>query len=151
MPEGNNLPIYFECLGIETIPLTQYERTQSWVADAITSRNKQPGEITFIFTSDEELLKINQQFLSHNDYTDVITFDYSANEIISGDIYISVERVNENASKFGVKEAEELARVMIHGVLHLLGLKDKEAYQIKEMRKEEEKELTLCPFLSCST
>ncbi len=103
----------------------------------ITSENKKKGDISFIFCSDEYLLKMNNEYLSHDYYTDVITFDYTEEDIISGDIFISTDRVKENASKYKIDFENELQRVMIHGVLHLTGYKDKTEAEKKQMTEKE--------------
>ena len=96
------------------------------------------ASITYIFCTDEHLLGINQQFLQHDTLTDIITFDLSASDTqLPGEIYISTERVKENAARFGVPYPEELHRVIFHGVLHLCGFKDKKAADIKLMRQKE--------------
>lgn len=97
------------------------------------------GELTFIFVSDIYLLKINKEYLNHDYFTDVITFSYNQGKIIKGDIFISYDRVMENADKFKTPFYDELYRVMIHGVLHLVGLQDKTKLQKNKMRKEEDK------------
>ena len=96
-----------------------------WIFNCIESENKQLRHLNFIFCSDEYLHKINVEYLNHDNYTDVITFPYSEGKIIEGDIFISIERIRENANKFNVDFNNELHRVMIHGVLHLLGYFDK--------------------------
>ena len=99
---------------------------RKWISDTIKKEEHLVGDLNFIFCSDEYLLQINQEYLNHDIYTDIITFDNSETEKeISGDIYISVARVKENALNLGVKEPEELRRVIIHGVLHLAGYLDK--------------------------
>lgn len=123
------------------------DQLREWIDSSITSHGKTPAEINFIFLSDEELLQINRKHLQHDYYTDVITFDYCVGDIISGDIYISLDRVRENALTFNEPEERELYRVMIHGVLHLLGFGDKEEDKQREMRNQEEILLTLCPVL----
>jgi probable rRNA maturation factor len=111
-----------------------------WLVQVAVSENKTLGELSFVFCSDEFLLKINQDHLNHDTYTDIITFDYSDNGLISGEIYISTERVKENASRFSVSEINELHRVMAHGVLHLCGYGDKSEFETQLMRdKENEK------------
>ena len=106
---------------------------RKWIGDSVQAENSFLGELNFIFCSDEYLLKINQEYLNHDTYTDIITFDNSEEENeISGDIFISVERVAENAGKYEIDADTELKRVIIHGVLHLIGFPDK---------KPEEKEL----------
>lgn len=119
-------------------------KTSSWIRDTIIKEKGQPGDLNYIFCSDQYLLSINQQYLNHNTLTDIITFDYSeGGSVISGDIYISIERVEENARHFGVSLDEELHRVIIHGALHLLGYKDKKSGDKALMRKKEEAYLSL--------
>jgi rRNA maturation RNase YbeY len=114
---------------------------KSWITAVIEKKKRKVGEINFIFCSDEHLLQINKDYLNHNTYTDIITFDYSkdlSEKNISGDIFISIERVNENAKKYGKTSENELHRVLIHGVLHLLGYKDKTKQAKAEMTKQED-------------
>lgn len=117
--------------------LKQGNKIKSWIKRIVELEKKQIGQIHFVFTSDEELLKINQQFLKHDTYTDIITFDYSEDKILSADIMISVDRVGENAGKLKTLAQEELKRVMIHGILHLCGYKDKSKVDSELMRKKE--------------
>jgi probable rRNA maturation factor len=106
--------------------LKQKTRIRSWLLDTITAEGYALEELNFILCSDDYLLKINQQYLDHDTYTDVITFDNSETpKTIVGDIFISVERIQENAKSFKSTVFEELCRVMVHGTLHLLGYKDK--------------------------
>ena len=105
--------------------LKQKIRLRNWITDTVKEENKRLGELTFIFCSDAYLLSINQEYLNHNTYTDIITFNNSEDDRITGDIFISLERVHENALRFKVSEQDELHRVMIHGTLHLLGYTDK--------------------------
>ena len=109
----------------------------SWITDTIKEEEKQLEEISYIFCTDDYLLKINQEHLNHDTYTDIITFDYTENGIISSEIYISVDRVRENAKNLGVAALDEMHRVIIHGVLHLCGYKDKSDLQSQEMRGKE--------------
>ncbi len=109
-----------------------------WFKKIILSENKKMGDIVFIFCNDAYLLEKNIQFLQHNTLTDVITFDYSNKNQISGDIFISTERVRENAKIFNVSFLEELDRVMAHGLLHLLGYKDKQKKDAKIIREKED-------------
>ena len=109
----------------------------------ILRKGKRVGNISYLFCDDEYLLGVNQQFLNHDTYTDIITFDYVVADLISGDIMISVDRVGENAVKFGVPFETELHRVIIHGVLHLLGQGDKSDIEAAEMRSQEENALAL--------
>ena len=109
----------------------------SWITDTIKEEEKQLEEISYIFCTDDYLLKINQEHLDHDTYTDIITFDYTEDGIISSEIYISVDRVRENAKNLGVGALDEIHRVIIHGVLHLCGYKDKSDLQSQEMRGKE--------------
>ena len=109
------------------------------IEKVIGSAGRIPGDLSFIFTTDESLLKINIEFLGHDYYTDVITFDYSENNFTHGEVYISIETVKENAKRYKVTFNEELERVMIHGCLHLIGYDDKTEEQKKEMRNMEDR------------
>lgn len=114
---------------------------KQWIASVIEKKKRKPGELNFIFCSDDYLLTINKQYLDHDTYTDIITFDYSQeNEKmnICGDVYISIERVKENALKFSKSFEDELNRILIHGTLHLLGYKDKTKNAKAEMTKQED-------------
>lgn len=110
---------------------------KAWVNSAIQDHKKKPGDINYIFTSDNYLLDINKQYLSHDYYTDIITFNYCASNIITGDIYISIDTVRNNSKRFGVSSKEELHRVMIHGILHLLDYDDQNEKQKEQMREKE--------------
>ena len=109
----------------------------SWIENAIKSLGFSLESLSFVFCDDEYLKKINSKYLNHNYYTDVVTFDYSKKKEIKGDIFISIERVNENAIDYKVSFNEELFRVIIHGVLHLCGFNDKTDKEKKEIRKQE--------------
>lgn len=111
---------------------------QKWIISVIEETKSSLGSINYIFCSDEYLLKINQQYLDHDTYTDIITFDYSSGKLLSGDIFISIDRIKENAIKFRKTFENELHRVMIHGILHLSGLKDKSDEESKIMRSQED-------------
>lgn len=110
---------------------------KQWITDAVKSENAVPGDISVIFCSDPYLLEMNKKYLGHDYYTDVITFDYVEGNVISGDIYISVDTVKANAEEYGATFEEELHRVIIHGVLHLLGYDDHEENDIAKMRERE--------------
>lgn len=112
-----------------------------WIKKIIEIEKKKLGQLNFVFTSDDELLKINLEYLKHNTYTDIITFDYCENSTINGDILISIERVIDNAKKFGIDFEIELKRVLIHGVLHLCGYNDKTKKDSELMRKKENEAL----------
>ena len=114
-----------------------------WISSVILSEKKTEGEISYIFCDDEYLLKINQDFLNHDTYTDIISFDNSLGNQLNGDIFISVERVKENAVEFNVSEDEEMRRVIIHGILHFCGYKDKNKEDEKLMRSKENEKLLL--------
>ncbi len=117
-------------------------KVKRWIKDTIEAEGYQLDELTYIFCSDAYLLQINQQYLNHDTYTDIITFDNSAEKgIITGDIFISIERIRENAAKFNQSVIDELHRVIIHGTLHLLGYKDKTAIDSKNMTQMEDKYL----------
>lgn len=109
-----------------------------WISKTIKEENCKEGEINYIFCSDHYLHKINVEFLNHDTLTDIISFDYSVGKELHGDIYISVDRVKENAKAFNVKFEDELARVMIHGILHYCGYKDKTEENKYQMRSRED-------------
>jgi rRNA maturation RNase YbeY len=114
---------------------------KQWIIETIKNEKKECGQIAYMFCSDDYLLDLNQRFLNHNTYTDIITFDYSEEKILNGEIYISIDRVKENAKNFDVDFETELLRVIIHGVLHLAGYKDKTKEQKEKMRKKEDQYL----------
>lgn len=118
---------------------------RNWISSIIKSENKSLEEINYIFCSDEYLLDINRQYLDHDYYTDIITFDNreKVEEPILSDIFISIDRIKDNAETLGHEFSKELHRVLIHGVLHLLGHGDKTEQQQAEMRKREEASLSL--------
>ncbi len=124
-------------------PLKSRTKIKQWIKQVIEAKGKKTGNITYIFCDDEYLLEVNKQYLQHDYYTDVITFDYVENDLISGDIFISTDRVRENALAFSSSETEELHRVIIHGALHLLGLKDKSEKEASQMRQAENEALKL--------
>lgn len=117
--------------------LKNTEIVKTWIQNSIEKEGFKLGEISYIFCDDDYLHKINLQYLNHNTLTDIISFDNTVDSIISGDIYISVERVKENAQDFKTSFEDELTRVMIHGVLHFLGFKDKTEDEKREMRQKE--------------
>ena len=118
------------------------KKLSDWVLAVIKSEGFKEGEINYIFCDDNYLLKLNKEFLNHNTLTDIISFDYSIGKQIHGDVYISIDRVLENSTKFKVKFLEELRRVMIHGILHYCGYKDKSESDKKQMREKENHYLT---------
>ena len=121
--------------------LTNESKLSNWVSEIITQNDFKVGEINYIFCDDEYLHKLNLEFLNHDTLTDIISFDNTIGKLISGDIFISVERVKENAPDFNVSFDEELHRVMIHGVLHYMGYKDKAVEEKDMMRKAENQAL----------
>ncbi|MEJ6981192.1 rRNA maturation RNase YbeY [Pedobacter sp. P351] len=142
----SRLPIYFFS---EDISFTLKDKTliRNWIKNTITSEGKKLKELNIIFCSDNYLLEINKQYLNHNTFTDIVTFDNSESSgSISGDVFISIERIRENASKFKVPERDELHRVLIHGTLHLLGYKDKTKVHKTLMTKKEDQYLELRGF-----
>lgn len=118
--------------------LENTEQFSEWISNTIAEENCKEGEINYIFCTDDYLHKLNVDFLDHDTLTDVISFDYSVGKELHGDIYISVDRVEENASDFNVAFLDEIARVIIHGVLHYCGYKDKTDADEKEMRYKED-------------
>jgi len=129
-------------LQTENIKFTLKNKTllKQWIKEVIEKKKRKSGEITFVFCNDDYLLNINKQYLNHDTFTDIITFDYSKEDTkqpISGDIFISIERVKENALKYSKTFENELHRVVIHGVLHLLGYTDKTKIAKEEMTRQE--------------
>ena len=119
-----------------------------WIENAVLSLGYNLKNLSFIFCDDEYLAKINTQYLNQDYYTDVITFDYSNDEGLIGDVFISVDRVKENAEKFKISFHKELFRVIIHGVLHLCGFNDKTEKEIEEIRRQENHFLSLIIWLT---
>jgi len=130
-----SINFYFE--DIERFPVN-LPKIKKWIKTTISDEVKKTGDISFIFCSDDYLLSINRQYLEHDYYTDIITFDYVEGDVISGDIFISTDRIKENAVLFKVSFQEELNRIMIHGILHLIGYKDKEDIDKATMTSKED-------------
>jgi rRNA maturation RNase YbeY len=118
--------------------LEQEDNVSNWISKTITEEGCKEGEINYIFCTDEYLHKINLDFLNHDTFTDIISFDYSVGKELHGDIYISVDRVMENSAEYNVTFEDEIARVMIHGILHYCGYKDKSESDEKLMRSKED-------------
>lgn len=114
-----------------------------WIRDVVARENLTLGEITYVFCNDDFMLNLNQKYLDHNTYTDIISFDYSVADIIAGEIYISTERVRENAKERDIDFELELDRVLIHGILHFCGYLDKTEEEKRVMRRAEDRCLTL--------
>lgn len=118
-------------------------KIKRWIKEVVKREDKRLGDLGYVFCDDEYLLKVNIEYLNHDTYTDIITFDYVEGNVISGDMMISVDRVGENATKFEVPFERELRRVVIHGVLHLLGNGDKTTKEAARMRELENAALAL--------
>ena len=136
------MAIYFSSENIK-FELRGKLKVKKWITDLIKAQNKKVGDISYLFCDDAYLIEVNRTYLDHDTYTDIITFDYVEGDTISGDILISVERVKENAQLFNTTFDQELHRVIIHGVLHLLGQGDKTEAEAAQMRKKEEAALAL--------
>ena len=122
---------------IENQKISNSKAISLWLIDVVKKEGKEMGELVYVLCKDDYLLKKNIQFLNHNTLTDIITFDYCKGGLINGDILISTERVEENSKEFDIDYLTELQRVMVHGLLHLLGYKDKNKEDIKIMREKE--------------
>ena len=121
--------------------LKNQNKLVKWIGDVVSSEGFQVAEINYIFCDDSYLNKINQEFLNHDTFTDIISFDYTLGKEIGGDIFISIERVLENAEKFNEVFENELYRVMIHGILHFMGYKDKTKKEKTLMRTKEDENI----------
>lgn len=110
----------------------------AWLEEIILSEEKKPGDINYIFCDDDYLLKVNQDYLQHDYYTDIITFDYVKGRTISGEIFVSLQRISDNAFTLSKNYEEELRRVLAHGILHLCGYKDKTEEEERQMRGKED-------------
>ncbi len=148
-PEGVEqgvIAFFWEAIEAQSLP---EERLRFWLQAVAEAEDMPLLELTYIFTSDEYLRQVNVQYLQHDYYTDVITFPYTSNAIY-GDIFISLERVRENASHYGVSFEHELSRVMVHGLLHLAGYTDHTDEERARMRQKEDEYLRLNPLLLTS-
>jgi probable rRNA maturation factor len=126
-----------------TVNLTNKRLHKQWIREWILINQKTPGNLNFLFTSNERIKLMNQQYLNHNYFTDVISFDHNDANLISGDIVISVDEVKKNAEFYGVEFSDEIRRVMIHGVLHLMGYSDETQEEQEIMREKENEALHL--------
>ncbi|MCC7301024.1 MAG: rRNA maturation RNase YbeY [Bacteroidia bacterium] len=131
------MPIHFFCEDVR-FKLPGAPGIKKRLLALVKKHRRKTGEVNYIFCSDEYLFELNKAYLNHNTYTDIITFEYSTDQEILSDIYISVDRVKDNARKFNVPFGTEMQRVIVHGMLHLLGYKDKKPSEIKRIRKAEE-------------
>ena len=125
------------------MPEIKKRETTAWIRRVAASHGKKVGEVGYLFTDDEKILEVNNEYLGHNYYTDIITFDYVEGEMINGDIVISLDTVRTNAEKYGKEYEEELHRVIIHGILHLCGIDDKGPGEREIMESEEDKALQM--------
>jgi len=123
--------------------LENESKYEDWIDSIIESEDKEPGEINYIFCDDDYLLEINKQYLDHDTLTDIISFDYCIGDLISGDIFISIDRVKDNAQEFDVSFNNELLRVMSHGILHYCGYKDKTQEEQLLMRAKEQEKINM--------
>lgn len=133
---------------VEYVYKTKYsikdeEKYTKWFKKVIVSESKQLGDLVYILTDDKEILKVNQDYLGHDYYTDIITFQYNKNDEVSGDIFISLDRIKENSKNYNVTFEEELRRVMVHGILHLLGYDDKTDKDQEKMRVLENQKMEM--------
>lgn len=127
------------------LPMLEKQKTNRWIKDIASEYSKKTGDIAYIFCSDERILEVNKQYLNHDYYTDIITFDYSEGSIISGDIFISVDTVQTNAAEYKVSIEQELKRILIHGILHLCGQDDKTHELRLQMTEKENSALQKFP------
>lgn len=136
------MEITFQSEGVKH-PQIDEAKTANWIENIAKQYNKEIGEISYLFCDDEKILEVNQQYLNHDFYTDIITFDYSEEDMISGDIIISLQTVESNSQMYNTSFLEELHRVIIHGILHLSGLNDLTEEEEKEMREAENSALEM--------
>lgn len=136
------MPINYQSQDIKFV-LKEKRKVSKWINDVIKSHQKKLGNVSYIFCSNQYILELNQQYLNHNYFTDIITFDYCHDNIVEGDIFISIDTVLDNSHRFKTNFNDELLRVIIHGVLHLVGFSDKTAKQQKQMRFLEDEALSI--------
>lgn len=136
------MAITFDAENID-FPKIKKRETTNWIKSIAKNYGKKIGDISYLFCTDEKILEVNREYLQHDFYTDIITFDYSEGEQIAGDIIISLDTVLSNSENYQTDYNEELHRVIIHGILHLCGLKDKSDAEYKEMKEAEERALHL--------
>lgn len=125
------------------LPAIKKRETTAWIKNVAAKYGKKAGNISYIFCSDEKILEVNKEYLQHDYYTDIITFDYTEGNVISGDLFISLDTVKSNSEKFGTAYEEELHRTIIHGILHLCGINDKGPGEREIMEKNENEALAL--------
>lgn len=125
------------------MPAIRRRNTSAWIKAVAASYGKRTGDIAYVFCDDEEILRVNREYLQHDYYTDIITFDYSEGDTIAGDLFISLDTVRTNAAQFDTTYDEELRRVIIHGILHLCGINDKGPGEREQMEAAENQALAL--------
>ena len=130
------------------MPRLKRRETSAWIETVAATYDRRIGEIGYMFVDDEKILEINREYLGHDYYTDIITFDYDERDVLNGDIVISVDTVRSNAEQFGKSFDDELHRVIIHGILHLCGINDKGPGEREMMEAAEDRALTLLKLLS---
>lgn len=136
------MSVCFFCEDVDQPPIEKL-RIKRWIKKIVEVETFQLGDVSIIFCSDSFLLEMNQSYLNHDFFTDIITFDYTENKRVSGDLFLSIDRVKENAEKFHIQTKEELYRVIIHGILHLVGYKDKSLSEKSRMKEKEDECLQL--------
>ena len=141
------MPVYFHNEGI-SFPFKNKRQVSSWLNSVVSSFQKELDTLNIIFCTDKYLLAINKSYLNHNYYTDIITFNYNENNKISGDVFISIDRVKENAIEGEIELNDEIHRVIVHGVLHLCGLNDQSKQEKDIMREQENMFLQKLSFLN---
>ena len=125
------------------MPAIKRRETTAWIKKVAASHGRKVGDIAYIFCNDEKILEVNRQYLQHDYYTDIITFDYDEDDVISGDLFISLDTVRTNAEQVGATYEEELHRVIIHGILHLCGINDKGPGEREIMEENENQALAM--------
>lgn len=130
------------------MPRLKRRETSVWIESVAATYDRRIGEIGYMFVDDEKILEVNREYLGHDYYTDIITFDYDESDVLNGDIVISVDTVRSNAEQFGKSFDDELHRVIIHGILHLCGINDKGPGERELMEAAEDRALTLLKLLS---
>ena len=128
------------------MPKIKRRATTAWIRSVAASYGKRVGDVGYMFVNDEKILEVNRQYLGHDYYTDIITFDYNEGDILNGDLVISLDTVRSNAAMLGKDYEEELYRVIIHGVLHLCGINDKGPGEREQMEAAENRALASAPF-----
>ncbi len=142
LSDDDESSVYFESEDIE-FELPNPDALSRWIKAVIENEGCELHQACFIFCNDEYLLNLNQEYLNHDTYTDIITFPYTEPPLVEGDIFISIDRVKDNANRFGASFEQELHRVMIHGILHLCGYPDKAPEEAARMREKEDEALLL--------